>query len=312
MILTITLNSGVDKVLLVDEFLPGLPVEARKVVTSVGGKGLDVSVTLRHLGVETRGLAFVAGETGHVLEGLIKEYGILPALVWVGGETRTCYVIAESKQARVSHIKHGALQISSAHVDQFMKAYQMHLPKADWVICSGSIPPALPESFYRGLVNSAMQAGVKVLVDSSQKALLSTLPSHPTILKMNLDEFNRTFHEKADTFEALIPKARQAAAQHSIANLVITCGSEGMLGITQEGCFHARAPKQPVVNAAGAGDGASAALAWRLALGEPWKEALKWAAAVSAAVVLTEGTADCRIEDVHALYPLTLVELLSC
>jgi fructose-1-phosphate kinase PfkB-like protein len=112
------------------------------VVTSVGGKGLDVSVALRHLGVETRGLAFVAGATGHILEGLIKEYGILPELVWVGGETRTCYVIAESKQGRVSHIKYGELQISSAQVDQFLKAYQLHLTKADWVICSGSIPPA--------------------------------------------------------------------------------------------------------------------------------------------------------------------------
>jgi 1-phosphofructokinase family hexose kinase len=311
MILTVTLNSGVDKVLLVDEFLPGLPVEARKVVTSVGGKGLDVSVTLRALGVETTGLAFVAGETGRVLEGLIKAYGILPALVWVGGETRTCYVIAESKQARVSHIKYGELQISSAQVDQFLKAFQMHLSKTKWVICSGSIPPALPESFYRGMVNSAVQAGVKVLVDSSQKALLSTLPSHPTILKMNMDEFNWTFHEKASTVEELIPKARQTAAQHSIANLVVTCGSQGMLAITQEGCFHTRAPKQPVVNAAGAGDGASAALVWRLSLGEPWKEALKWAAAVSAAVVLTAGTADCQMKDVKAIYPDTVVEAIS-
>jgi 1-phosphofructokinase family hexose kinase len=311
MILTVTLNSGVDKVLLVDEFLPGLPVNAKNVVTSVGGKGLDVSVTLRHLGVETTGLAFVAGGTGRILEGLLEEYGILPELVWVEGETRTCYVIAELKPGRVSHIKYGELQISSRHVDQFLKAYQMQLPKADWVVCSGSIPPALPESFYRGLVNNAVQAGVKVLVDSTQKALLSTLPHHPTILKLNRDEFNWTFHEKAGTLEGLIPKARLAASQHAIPNLVITCGSEGILAITQEGSFHARAPKQQAVNAAGAGDGASAAIVWRLSLGDPWPEALKWAAATSAAVVLTEGTADCRMSDVHAIYPQTLVELLT-
>jgi len=311
MILTVTLNSGVDKVLLVDEFLPGLPVNARKVVNSVGGKGLDVSVVLRHLGVETTGLAFVAGETGRILAGLLDDYGILPELVWVEGETRTCYVIAESKPGRVSHIKNGALHISSQHVDQFLRAYQIHLLKTDWVVCSGSIPPALPESFYKGLVQSAVQAGVKVLVDSTQKALLSTLPYHPTILKMNWDEFKWTFQVKADTFEELIPKARQAAAQHSIPNLVITCGSEGILAITQTGSFVARAPEQPAVNAAGAGDGASAAIVWRLSLGDPWPEALKWAAAVSAAVVLTEGTADCRVSDVNAIFPKTEVELLK-
>ena len=81
MILTVTLNSAIDKVLLVDEFTPGLPMQAHKVVTSVGGKGLDAAVTLRHLGVETVGLAFVAGENGRQLAGLLESYGILPELI---------------------------------------------------------------------------------------------------------------------------------------------------------------------------------------------------------------------------------------
>ena len=311
MILTVTLNSGLDKVLLVDEFLPGLPVPARKVLNSVGGKGLDVSVALRHLGVETTGLAFVAGETGRVLAGLLDDYGIFPELVWVGGETRTCYVIAESKPGRVSHIKYGELQISSQHLSQFLSAYQKHLPDATWVVCSGSLPPALPETFYGDLVQYATQAGVKILVDSTRQALLSTLPYHPTILKMNWEEFIWTFDIKADTFEDLIFHARQAAEQHEISNLVITCGKKGILAVTQAGTFHAQAPIQPVVNAAGAGDGASAALTWRLSLSDSWPEALQWAAATSAAVVLTEGTADCRISDVKAIYPNTIVKLVQ-
>jgi 1-phosphofructokinase family hexose kinase len=311
MILTVTLNSGVDKVLLVDEFLPGLPVNARKVVTSIGGKGLDVSVTLRHLGVETCGLAFVAGETGKQLAGLMDDYRITPELVWVGGETRTCYVIAESKPARVGHIKYGELHINSQQVERFFEAFQARLPKAEWVVCSGSIPPALPDSFYRDLVHIAIQVGVKVLIDSSQQALRCTLPAHPTILKMNWDEFRWTFHEKVDTLEELIIKAPQTATQNSIANLVITCGSQGMLAITQSGIFYARAPIQTVVNAAGAGDGASAALVWRLSLGDSWAEALKWSTAVSAAVVLTEGTADCKMSDVLSIYPETVVESIA-
>jgi 1-phosphofructokinase family hexose kinase len=308
MLLTVTLNSGIDKVLLVDEFLPGLPVPARKVLTSVGGKGLDVSVALRHLGVETCGLAFVAGETGRILADLLDDYGVLPELVWVGGETRTCYVIAESMPGRVSHIKYGELQISRQHQSQFLSAFQMHLPEAAWVVCSGSLPPVLPVTFYGDLVQAAVQAGVPILVDSTRQALLAALAYHPTIIKMNWEEFIWTFDEKADTFEDLIHQARQAAEQHEIANLVITCGKKGLLAVTQAGVFHAQAPIQPVVNAAGAGDGASAALTWRLSLGDPWPEALKWAAATSAAVVLTEGTADCRISDVNAIYPNTIVE----
>jgi fructose-1-phosphate kinase PfkB-like protein len=42
-------------------------------------------------------------------------------------------------------------------------------------------------------------------------------------------------------------------------------------------------------------------LAWRFSEGDRWQEALKWAGAVSAAVVLTQGTAECRMEDVKDL-----------
>src|SRR3989304_5971473 len=67
MILTVTLNSAIDKVLLIDEFTPDFPMQARKVIISVGGKGLDSSVVLSHLAVETVGLTFVAGENGRGL-----------------------------------------------------------------------------------------------------------------------------------------------------------------------------------------------------------------------------------------------------
>ena len=311
MILTVTLNSAIDKVLLVDEFTPGLPMQAHKVVTSVGGKGLDAAVTLRHLGVETVGLAFVAGENGRQLAGLLESYGILPELVWVDGETRICYVIAESKTQRLSHIKVGELQISSQQLQQFLNTYKKRLAGASWVICAGSIPPSLPGSFYGILVQSASQAGVRVLVDGSQEAILATLAYHPAIIKMNWEEFIWTFKKDSDSFEDLVSKARQVYSQQNLTSLIITCGSRGILAFTQEGNFHARAPIQPVLNAAGAGDAVSAALAWRLSLDDAWPAALKWAAATAAAVVLTEGTADCRLRDVQAIYPNTVVEPLS-
>ncbi|KPL82894.1 hypothetical protein SE15_12715, partial [Thermanaerothrix daxensis] len=57
-------------------------------------------------------------------------------------------------------------------------------------------------------------------------------------------------------------------------------------------------------------DATSAALAWRLSLGDPWPEALRWAAATGAATVLTEGTADCHFADVQNLYPLVQIREL--
>jgi fructose-1-phosphate kinase PfkB-like protein len=77
--------------------------------------------------------------------------------------------------------------------------------------------------------------------------------------------------------------------------------------VTEEGSFLATSPPLEEVNAAGAGDGVSAALVWRLSLRDRWPEALRWAAATGAAVVLTEGTAECRPEDVQRIYANTAV-----
>ncbi len=62
-------------------------------------------------------------------------------------------------------------------------------------------------------------------------------------------------------------------------------------------------PPQAAINAAGAGDAASAGLVWRLSEGDSWEEALKWCGAVSAAAVLTEATGEVRMEDAEKLYP---------
>src|SRR3990170_943994 len=135
MILTVTLNSAIDKVLLIDEFTPDFPMLAKKVIVSVGGKGLDSSVVLSHLAVETVGLTFVAGENGRVLIDLLDGYGIISEAIWVNGETRICYVIAETNNGQVSHIKSGELLIEQDHINQFMQVFTRWLSSCNLVIC---------------------------------------------------------------------------------------------------------------------------------------------------------------------------------
>ena len=51
-------------------------------------------------------------------------------------------------------------------------------------------------------------------------------------------------------------------------------------------------------------------LPWRLSQGDDWPQTLRRAAATSAAVVLTEGTADVRPADIDRILPHTLVKQL--
>ena len=311
MILTITPDPVLDKVFFIDEWKPGQLMHSGKNTTSVGGKGLDASVALRHLGMETVGLCFLAGNTGAELLELAESYGIQMQPIWVNGVTRTAHIIVESEDQRHSHLFVGQLIIGEDHLDKLLAVLREHLKNASWLIGGGIFPSCLPLSFYGMITHEAHQAGVPVLLDTHSQFIEQALSGKPDVVKMNLKEFEVTFATTCGTLSELAQAAGEVYKNLALNALVVTCGPKGLLAITPQGVFHAQPPEMREVNATGAGDAASAALAWRLSLGNNWPEALIWAAATSAAVVLTEGTADFHRSDVDAILPQVIIQKAS-
>lgn len=303
MILTVTPNTALDKVLFIDEWTNGTPMRTSRVVTCVGGKGLDSSVVLACLDVETVGLGMFAGRTGQELLEVVQAYGIRPEAVWVGGETRVAHVIVETRHNRHSHIIAGELQVTPEHIEAFLERFRQHVKGASYVICAGSIPAGAGQDLYGRIVAEAAEFNVPVLIDSARAAILEAIPYHPAVLKMNWEEFEWTFGVKAATLDELAYQGRQVYHERGLNALVLTCAADGVLAFCAEGAYRVEPPRQAAVNAAGSGDAVSSALAWRFTLGDAWPAALQWAGAVSAATVLTEATAECRWDDIRRIYP---------
>ena len=87
-------------------------------------------------------------------------------------------------------------------------------------------------------------------------------------------------------------------------------GQEGALAVTVEGAYRVRPPQVPVVNTAGAGDALDAGIMLARSRGADWPEALALGTAAAASVVMNEGTAICRREQVETLLPRVRVEAL--
>jgi fructose-1-phosphate kinase PfkB-like protein len=182
-------------------------------------------------------------------------------------------------------------------------------------VIGGSLPGGAPNDLYCRITELLHREGAKALIDSTGRPALQALPASPDILKMNQAEFAGTFPEHAAgppgaSLEAWAAACRVVMEKHALTAFVLTCGKEGILAVTQDGVFHAAAPLMKEVNAAGSGDAVSGALVYRLSLGDAWEEALRWSAAAGAAVVLTEGTAECHLKDVLRIYSQTRVEIL--
>ena len=73
MINTITLNPSLDYIVKVDDFKAGHVNRTSEENIYPGGKGINVSIVLKNLGVKNRALGFVAGFTGEEIEKLVKE-----------------------------------------------------------------------------------------------------------------------------------------------------------------------------------------------------------------------------------------------
>jgi 1-phosphofructokinase family hexose kinase len=315
MILALNANAAIDQVLFIERFLPGGTMRPTRSVLSVGGKSLDAAVVIKTLGGPVEAISFIAGQNGKILQGLLDSKGIPSDLIWLEGDTRVSYVLVETEYNRHSHITTTGYQVTAADCEQFLERVSQHAHSAAWAVLAGSLPGGAPPDFYCQQVALLHQFGVKSLIDSAGPAALRSLPAGPDILKMNQAEFCATFPEQsADLRNAAqavwVQACREVMRLHRLQNFVITCGADGILALTPDASYHAAAPLMPEVNAAGSGDAVSGTLAYRFSLGDSWETALRWSAAAGAAVVLTEGTAECRIEDVLAILPQTQVRQL--
>lgn len=311
MILSVCPHTALDRVMFIDEWIPGTPMRTDRVINSVGGKGLDSAVVLSQLEVDTLAMGFFAGEVGRELLALVEDYGIQVDPVWVNGSNRVAHVIAEKKKHIHSHVIAGKVLINKDQEQEFIEKYRNHLADADYVIIAGSIPPVMPQDFNARLVKLAKEEHVPILVDSQKQAMIEVVKEKPDIVKMNWEEFEWTFNFKAKDIKTLTILAQNFCRERQLENLVLTLSQDGILSVTTQGAYYTRAPLQNPINAAGAGDAVSSTLVWRFLQGDDWESALKWAGAVSAACVLTERTGDVHQEDVEQIYPQVLVEKLE-
>ena len=89
MIITVTMNPAIDKTVEIDTLHPGGLNRITKVRYDAGGKGINVSKTLRELGCESIATGFLCGSTGRMIEEVLDQKGIRHDFLWGEGETRT-------------------------------------------------------------------------------------------------------------------------------------------------------------------------------------------------------------------------------
>ena len=102
MILTVTPNPTIDRVLFVRDFQMQDLVRAEGEFVSPSGKGIDVSIVLHGFGTGTLAIGLSSGLSGEMLAALLDERQLPYLMIPAHGYTRVAVLITDMTAARQS------------------------------------------------------------------------------------------------------------------------------------------------------------------------------------------------------------------
>lgn len=251
MVYTVTFNPALDYVVRVDGFQVGEVNRTSREEIQLGGKGINVSTVLSHLGVENVALGFLAGFTGQALEEGLRREGIHTDFIWLDqGLTR---INVKIKAGQESEINGQGPNIDAAALDQLFRKLDK-LERDDVLIVSGSVPSTLPGDVYEQILARLQGRGIHFVVDATRDLLCNVLPYHPFLVKPNNIELGEIFGRTLHTDEEIRDCAAQLQ-QRGARNVLVSMAGDGSLLLDETGaCYRLGVPKGQVRNSVGAGD----------------------------------------------------------
>lgn len=310
MIVTLTLNTGLDQTLLVPAYEKNRTLRAIQSALSMSGKPACASFVLGTLGIESLALGCIAGAIGAAVDAMLRARGVRTAFTQAGGQSRVNAVTLDRSDGSATTITTSTLVISPEHLDSVRAAYAHALDHASVVVLGGTLPPELDPAIYAGLIGMARERGVPAIFDASGPFLKAGLAAQPTYIKPNRHELSTLVGRTLTTVDEAYAAGCDVADRYS-TQPVITLDADGAVAVfghgAQRRAYFVPPLAVPVISAAGAGDAVLAGLAASVERGQTIEDGLRLGIAAAAAVCMTLATAECNPADVERLLPQVML-----
>lgn len=287
MIYTVTFNPALDYVVRIAEIVEGKTNRSQSEELYFGGKGINVSLVLKELGVESTALGFIAGFTGEALAEYLEKQGVKTDFVRLeGGMTR---INVKLKSDKETEINASGPTVTEKALSEFFAKLE-GLDEGDTVVLAGSVPKSLPRDIYEQILKRISERKIKAVVDAEGELLTNTLKYRPFLIKPNRDELEAIVGKALES-DAEIADAANKLRIAGAMNVLVSLGKDGALLVDENGKTH-RAYSRSIkaVNTVGAGDSAVAGFICGAKTG--YGEALKYAVACGTATASLPSLAD--------------------
>ena len=291
MIYTVTFNPALDYVMRVPELKKDAVNRTETESIYYGGKGINVSIVLSHLGITNMALGFVAGFTGREIEEGVKKQGVMTDFIHLSnGLSRINVKIKGIEKKEETEVNAQGPEIGEAEVELLLHKLDV-LTKTDTLVLAGSIPKTLPADMYEKIMERLLEKEVRVIVDATKDLLLNVLKYHPFLIKPNNHELGEMFGKTIKSEEDIIFYAKKLQ-EMGARNVLVSMAAEGAILITENNTIHKMGgAKGEVKNSVGAGDSMVAGFIAGYLEKEDYEYALKLGTAAGGATALSDDLA---------------------
>ncbi|MCR5795452.1 MAG: 1-phosphofructokinase family hexose kinase [Solobacterium sp.] len=288
MIFTCTMNPSLDYYMdFEQEITCGALSRSTMEYCEPGGKGVNVSIVLNNLGIDSCALGFIGGfPKDHYLELLSRYEHIRPDFTVIRGDTR---INVKCTGAARTELNGAGPYITEADMAD-LKTKVSQLGPEDIFVLAGSVQRYLADDA-EDMLRSALGRGVKVILDTDPQMTGRLLGCHPFMIRMTAEEIGRMFGEEPSAKADVIRLARKAY-DAGCGRVIVRYDRFSVLLVCAEGIFEAVMPDEDrEITIVGAGDSMTAGfLADHLRAGDA-SENFRFGFACSCATAYSKGLA---------------------
>lgn len=301
MIITVTLNPSLDKVIFVDKLNRNQNNRSKGILYDIGGKATHVSVVLSSMGIDNISTGFLAGRNGKHVQDLLEKKNVKCDYVWQEGfETRETYIVVPQSEEGSYMITERGFAVTGESVEKLKEKLRSLIKRNDIVVFSGGAPNGIDSKIYGDIISVVKEKEGILIVDSSGEFLVEGLKAKPYLIKPNEIEFRDIIGFAPSSDEELIEEVKKLN-EDGIEIVALSLGRRGSIVSTKDRTIRVYPPDVKEVNDTGCGDVFLGGVVAMIARGKDVEDIFRFATAISASKATMQGTSDFSLEQTNEL-----------
>lgn len=289
-IYTCTLNLAIDLFIETKTLIPSIVNRTISDDIQANGKGVNVSLILKKLGIDSTALGFSAGFTGQYIKDFLFEKGIQNNFIDVDGLTRINVFTKVTEQNEEYKLVNAGPNIPIDKLNVLMNTIKS-IGEKDFLCVSGSFPKGVDKTVLIDIAESAKNNNFHLVIDTSYKEVLEALKYQPFLIKPNDEELASWFGVDEITInnaEVYLHKLMEMGAQR----ILLSLGADGCVYMDDKNYIYGNSPKGEVVNTACSGDTLLGTFMQGIFQNKNLEENLKYSIAAGSSTAFSKGLTD--------------------